>query len=152
LEILIPETYVGNTSERLQLYARLDNLKDELQLTKFSDELGDRFGEIPTTVMELINSVRLRWLGEELGFEKISLKGERLRGYFVSNNDAYFNSEIFGKILQFVQAHPKQCKMRDQSGKAMLAIENVKSVDHAIELFHHMIGRLTKSSNETVSR
>ncbi|HEY3430327.1 MAG TPA: hypothetical protein VGK39_06600, partial [Cyclobacteriaceae bacterium] len=96
--------------------------------------------------------VRLRWLGEELGFEKISLKSEKLRGYFVSNNDAYFNSEIFGKILHFVQGHPRQCKMRDQAGKAMLVIEDVKSVDAAIELFHHMIGRLSKSANEIISR
>jgi transcription-repair coupling factor (superfamily II helicase) len=152
LEILMPETYVNNTSERLQLYSRLDNIKDEEQLNKFSNELTDRFGEMPSPVQELINSVRLRWLGEELGFEKISLKGERLRGYFVTNNDAYFNSEIFGKILQFVQTHSRQCKMRDQAGKAMLVIENVKSVDVAIELLHQMIGRLSKSANEIISR
>ncbi len=152
LEILMPETYVNNTSERLQLYSRLDNIKDEDQLNKFSAELTDRFGEMPAPVEELINTVRLRWLGEELGFEKISLKGDRLRGYFVTNNDAYFNSEMFGKILQFIQAHSQQCKMRDQAGKAMLVIENVKSVDSAIELFHQMIGRVSKSANEIISR
>ncbi len=152
LEILMPETYVNNTSERLQLYSRLDNIKDEAQLTKFSAELTDRFGEMPSPVQELVNSVRLRWLGEELGFEKISLKGERMRGYFVTNNDAYFNSEVFGKILQFVQTHSRQCKMRDQAGRAMLVIENVKSVDSAIELLHQMVGRLSKSANEIISR
>lgn len=152
LEILMPETYVNNTSERLQLYSRLDNIKDEEQLNKFSAELTDRFGEMPAPVLELISSVRLRWLGEELGFEKISLKGERLRGYFVSHNDAYFNSEIFGKILQFVQTHSRQCKMREQAGKALLLIENVKSVDSAIELLHQMMGRLSKSANEIISR
>ncbi len=152
LEILIPETYINNTSERLQLYSRLDNIKDEEHLKKFSDELNDRFGEVPSSVQELINSVRLRWLGEELGFEKISLKSEKFRGYFVSNNDAYFNSEVFGKILHFVQAHSHQCKMKDQVGKATLFIENVKSVDVAIELLHHMIGRLSKSANEITSK
>jgi transcription-repair coupling factor (superfamily II helicase) len=152
LEILIPETYVNNTSERLQLYARLDNIKDEAQLTKFKNELHDRFGEIPAPVLELINSVKLRWLGEKLGFEKISLKGERLRAYFVTNNDAYFNSEVFGKILQFVQAHSRQCKMRDQGGKPMLVIENVNSVDAAIDLLDHRIDLLSKSSNEIISK
>jgi transcription-repair coupling factor (superfamily II helicase) len=152
LEILIPETYVNNTSERLQLYSRLDNIKDEAQLKKFGDELSDRFGEAPQSVQELINSVRLRWLGEELGFEKISLKNERFRGFFVSTNDSYFNSEVFGKILQFVQTHSRQCKMKDQAGKATLLIENVKSVDAAIELLHHMIGRLVKSASEINSK
>lgn len=152
LEILIPETYVNNTSERLQLYSRLDNIKDEEQLTKFKKELHDRFGEIPAPVLELINSVKLRWLGERLGFEKISLKGERLRAYFVSNNDAYFNSEVFGKILQFVQTHSSQCKVRDQGGKPMLVIENVNSVDVAIDLLGHRIDLLSKSSNEITSK
>ena len=152
LEILIPETYVNNTSERLQLYARLDNIKDEEQLKKFSDELNDRFGEVPSSVQELINSVRLRWLGEVLGFEKISLKSERFRGYFVTNNDAYFNSEVFGKILRFVQTHSRQCKMKDQMGKPTLFIEQVKSVDTAIDLLHHMMGRLSKSASEINSK
>lgn len=152
LEILIPETYVSNTSERLQLYARLDNLKDEKQLNEFGKELVDRFGEVPMPVQELMNSVRLRWLGEELGFEKLSLKGDKLRAYFVSNKDSYFSSEIFGKILQFVQSHGRRCKMRDQGGKAMLVIEDVRSVDGAIELLSHMIGRLFKSSIDILSK
>lgn len=152
LEILIPETYVNNTSERLQLYARLDNIKDEEQLKKFSDELSDRFGEIPAAVHEMINSVRLRWLGEELGFEKISLKSERIRGYFVSGNDAYFNSEIFGLILKFAQNNPRRCKIKDQGGKPLIVIENVPTVDAAIELFNHMIGRLSRSASEITSR
>jgi transcription-repair coupling factor (superfamily II helicase) len=152
LEILIPEPYVNNTSERLQLYSRLDNIKDEEELEKFSHELQDRFGEIPEPVHELINSVQLRWLGEELGFEKLSLKNENLRGYFVTNNDAYFNSETFGKVLGFVQQHPRQCKMRDQAGKALLSIQNIKSVDMAIELLHQMVGRPSKSVNDTVAR
>ena len=152
LEILIPETYVNNTSERLQLYARLDNIKDEDQLKKFNDELNDRFGEAPAAVQELINSVRLRWLGEALGFEKVSLKNERFRGFFVSGNDAYFNSEVFGKILKFAQANPRTCKIKDQAGKAMIVIEHVASVDAAIELLSQMIGRLSKSDKEIVSR
>lgn len=152
LEILIPETYVNNTSERLQLYARLDNIKDEVQLKKFSDELSDRFGEIPPAVHEMVNTVRLRWLGEELGFEKISLKNERFRGFFVSNNDAYFNSEIFGKILKFAQANPRRCKIKDQGGKPMIVIENVSTVDSAIELLDQSIGRLSRSVNDTLSK
>lgn len=152
LEILIPETYVNNTSERLQLYARLDNIKDEEQLKKFNAEISDRFGDIPAAVQELINSVRLRWLGEELGFEKISLKNERLKGFFVSSNDAYFNSEVFGKILKFVQAHPRRCKIKDQGGKPMIVIENVSLVDSAIELLDQMIGRLSRSESEMMSR
>jgi len=152
LEILIPESYVSNVSERLQLYSRLDNIKNEEQLNSFSTELKDRFGLIPVSVNELINSVRLRWLGEKLGFEKISLKNERLRAYFISNNDQYFNSETFGYILKFVQNHPRLCKMRDSGGKALLIIENIKNVDSAIEVLNQMSDPSRISAREILSR
>jgi transcription-repair coupling factor (superfamily II helicase) len=152
LEILIPDTYVNSTSERLQLYSRLDNIKNEEQLQKFSEEIKDRFGPIPSSVHELINSVRLRWYGERLGFEKLSLKGDKLRAYFITNNDQYFNSDVFGQILNFVKTHSRQCKMRDTAGKAMLVIENITSVDAAMELLHHMTHSSTKSASEILSK
>ncbi len=142
LEILIPETYVGNTSERLQLYSRLDNIRDEHQLMQFSTELRDRFGELPPSVNELINSVRMRWLGEKAGFEKISLKGNKLRGYFVSNKDAYFSSSMFSGILQFVQTNSRTCRLRDQAGKPLLIIDPVDTVDKAIQLLSRMTGAI----------
>jgi transcription-repair coupling factor (superfamily II helicase) len=152
LEILIPDSYVNNTSERLQLYSRLDNIKDEEQLQKFAVEVKDRFGPLPPSVEELINTVRLRWLGERLGFEKLSMKNDRLRAYFVSNKDEYFNSDTFGSILSFVKAHSRQCKMKDAAGKAMLVVENIKTVDAAIELLTQMSGQSLKSASEIFSR
>ena len=150
LEILIPETYVSSTSERLQLYASLDNIKDEERLEKFSDSLKDRFGPLPQSVEQLVNTVRLRWLGEKLGFEKITLKSEKLRGYFISGKEEYYKSDVFGHILGFVQTHPRQCRMKDTNGKLILTIENILSVDTAIEFLHKM-NQKPKSASETLS-
>jgi transcription-repair coupling factor (superfamily II helicase) len=152
LEILIPETYVNSTSERLQLYSRLDNVKDEDQLEKLCKEIRDRFGMFPPSVVELTNSVRLRWLGEKLGFEKLSLKNERLRAYFVSNRDGYFNSEVFGQVLNYVKSNPRQCKIKDTAGKAMLVIENINSVNSAIDILSQMSGQIAKSAKEILSK
>jgi transcription-repair coupling factor (superfamily II helicase) len=148
LEILIPETYVNNTSERLQLYATLDNIKDEVSLTHFRDSLRDRFGEIPGSVNQLIDSVRLRWLGEELGFEKILLKNEKLRGQFVSGKDEYFKSDVFGRILSFVQGHPKRCRLKDVSTKLLLTIEGITSVEDALKILGEMTGQSARSASE----
>jgi transcription-repair coupling factor (superfamily II helicase) len=133
LEILIPETYVSNTSERLQLYATLDNIKTEDALAKFKDSMQDRFGEIPSSVIQLIDSVRLRWIGEKLGFERIGLKNEKFKGQFVSGKDEYFKSEIFGKVLSFVQANSKRCRMKDTNGKLVLTIDKIGSVEDALK-------------------
>jgi transcription-repair coupling factor (superfamily II helicase) len=154
LEILIPDQYVNNISERLQLYSRLDNIKDEKQLKEFTEEVRDRFGPLPTSVEELVNTVRLRWLGEMLGFEKLTLKNDTLRAYFVTGNDKYFSSEVFGKIISFVQKHPRQFKMRDTAGKAMLVVEKIKTVDTAIELLGQLVDHpiTSKSVKEILSK
>lgn len=140
LEILIPENYVFNISERLQLYSNIDNIKSEKDLDTFKESIRDRFGPLPEPVQQLIDSVRLRWIGEKLGFEKISLKGGKLKGYFITTNDAYFSSEIFGKILVFIQGN-KSCKLKDSAGKAMLIVQDIDSVGGAITLFSSLVNQ-----------
>ncbi|GHN00022.1 transcription-repair-coupling factor [Cytophagales bacterium WSM2-2] len=139
LEILIPDTYINSATERLQLYSSLDNIPDEDGLEKFSSSLKDRFGQYPEPVQQLINSVQLRWIGERLGFEKISLKGEKMKIQFISGNEGYFNSPLFGRILAFVQQHSKTCRMRDTAGKLTLTVENIKSVNAALETLQPLI-------------
>src|SRR5690606_13060945 len=114
-------------------------------------EVIDRFGPVPQSVDELINSVRLRWMGEALGFEKLVLKNSKLKAYFVSENESYFNSPVFGSILSYIQAHPKKCKLRDTGGKAMMVAESIANVDMAIDLFSYMTDPKT-SSKETLSK
>lgn len=151
LEILIPETYINNTSERLQLYASLDNIQDETALQQYTESLKDRFGPVPETVEQLINSVRLRWMGEVLGFEKISLKNEKLKALFLSGNEAYFKSDAFGKVLTFVQSHARQCRMKETSGKLILTIENILSVSAGIDILDKILDYKFRSAREIIS-
>lgn len=132
LEILIPDHYVNNVSERLQLYSRLDQIDDESRLTEFTTGLQDRFGPLPPSVEELVRTVRLRWLGKELGFIKLNLKGSKLRGYFMPDDD-YFKSDIFGKILRYSTLHPKQVRLKDTSGQPVILFDGVLDVGRAIQ-------------------
>jgi transcription-repair coupling factor (superfamily II helicase) len=135
LELIIPETYIENISERLGLYTELDNTKDQEQLDKFIHSTRDRFGPIPEETEELIKSVQLRWMAERLGFEKLVLKNETLRGNFVpQEKEAYYTGEVFGKVLKFVQQNPRNCKLREHKGKLTLAIDNINSVQNAIDI------------------
>jgi transcription-repair coupling factor (superfamily II helicase) len=133
------------------LYSSLDSIKDEKELQKFIVSLKDRFGTLPDSVEQLVNSVRLRWMGEELGFEKISLKNDKLRGYFISGKDDYFKSDVFGKILTFVQSHSKKCRMKETAGKLVLTIEDIHSVQKAIEMLLPLSNQIVKVANETLS-
>lgn len=139
LEVLIPDEYVTNIGERYNLYTELSKLEDEAQLEQFAQQLIDRFGPIPPPVHELLNTWRLQWLGKMIGFEKISLKRNTLKGYFISNQQsAYFETEQFNRVLQFVQAHPGLCNLKEVKKTLRLAVEHVGSVEIAIELLQEM--------------
>lgn len=140
LEVIIPEEYVANISERLGLYSQLDNIKTEEELQQFQNSLVDRFGPMPDSVKELIETVRLRWLAETLGFEKLALKGEKMKCYFVSSDkEEYFKSEVFGKILAFAQMNPKRCHLKEVKDKLILTVNEVLTVNQAISLLSGIV-------------
>ena len=140
MEILIPDSYVSNISERLSLYSKLDSIKDEVKLQEFLKNVQDRFGALPEPVKDLIETVRLRWLAEQLGFEKVILKNDLMKCYFLpSDNEAYFQSPIFGKIIAFVQQRPKKSKMKEYKTRLILSFTDINSVDEGKSLFNQML-------------
>jgi len=132
LDVLIPDTYISNTSERLQHYARLDSVKNEEELGRFTSGLVDRFGPMPREVAHLVEIVRLRWQGLALGFERLTLKKEVLRGYIpTENNERYFQGEVFGHILKYVQTHSKTSRLKELKEKLNVIVENVVTLEDA---------------------
>lgn len=147
LQVLIPENYVSNISERLSLYNQLDNIKDQTELDTFSASLIDRFGPMPPEVQDMIEIVKIRWMAEEIGFEKLTLKSNTLKGYFVSaENESYYKSDKFGKILDYVKQNPRRCALREQKNKLFLQIEGVEN----IEEFANNIQRIFDTLNPLV--
>ena len=138
-ELLFPDDYVNNITERLNLYTQLNNLKTEEDLQKFEIEIKDRFGELPTQVEDLLNSVRIKWIATKMGLEKIIMKQGKLIGYFISDQQsAFYQSELFTKVLQFVQLHPDICKMKEKQTRKglrlLLTFENIKDIQSALNV------------------
>ena len=130
LEILIPDDYVGSITERLSLYTRLDNCETEEELQAFQDEMLDRFGPIPQPVTDLFTTLKCRKLAVELGFEKMTLKENILRCYFINRPDSpYFESETFKKILDYLQTGTNKATLKQTGKNFLLAVDNVKSME-----------------------
>jgi transcription-repair coupling factor (superfamily II helicase) len=135
LEIRLPHSFVNSQSERLLLYKELDSLKTEDQLQAFEIKLKDRFGPLPLPAVELLATIRLRWLAEKLGLEKLLLKHQRLIAYFVSNQHShYYQSETFSTVLKFVQRNPHQCKLKEEKGKLSITFKQIDSIKKANQL------------------
>lgn len=139
-EVLIPDDYVSNISERLQLYNELDNIENEEELKKYLETVRDRFGSLPDAVLDLVKLVRLRWMAEKLGFENITIKKEVLKGQFVGpGNNKFYNSDVFGDILSYVQAHQRTCRLKEHREKLLLIIDNIEHVEAALNTFNNIL-------------
>ena len=133
--MFFPERYVPGSSERMLLYRELDDITDDDALERYRQRLIDRFGPIPHEGEELLQVVLLRRLGKALGCEKIMLKQQRMTLQLVSHPDSfYYRSETFGKVLNFMTAHPERCMLKEAKGRRLLHIADVSSVGEAVVL------------------
>ncbi len=137
-ELLFPDDYVNNITERLNLYTQLNELKTEIELEKFESELEDRFGPLPKQAADLLNSVRIKWIAISMGLERVVMKKNRFVGYFISNQQSsFYQSPAFGKVLQFVQEHPTTVKMKEKQTRTglrlLLTIESINNVKKALK-------------------
>jgi transcription-repair coupling factor (superfamily II helicase) len=141
LEILIPDEYVTNIGERYNLYTELSKLENEAELRAFQQQLHDRFGPIPPQVNDLLNTMRLQWLGKIIGFEKISLKKNVLRGYFLTNQQSpYFETAAFNNVLTYLQFNHRRANLKEIKGSLRLSMENVHSITDAVSLLQEVAG------------
>ncbi len=140
LEILIPDDYVESITERLSLYSRLDNCENEKELEALHKEMIDRFGPIPHEVEDLFTTVRCRKIALELGFEKLILKNETLKCFFVANPDsAYFTSKTFERILDFLQTKTNKAKLKQVGRNGILIVKEIKTMKQIFKFLQQML-------------
>ncbi|NMM47024.1 transcription-repair coupling factor [Marinigracilibium pacificum] len=147
MEILIPEDYVSNIAERLSLYNQADNLKNQEELDKFEKNLRDRFGPLPESVKSLLETVELRWLAQQLGFEKLNLKSNTIKAFCPpSEKEEYYNSPVFGAVISYIQQNPRSCRMKETGKRLVLTVQDVDSVAKAKEVLQEMLPQPVASS------
>ena len=139
LEMYFPDNYVPGSSERMLLYRELDNIEKDEDLEAYRQRLIDRFGPVPRQGEELMQVVALRRIGKRLGCEKIILKQGRMQMQFVSNTDSmYYQSAAFGKVLNYIGYHARQCNLKEKNGKRSMVVSDVKSVEQAVKVLREI--------------
>ena len=92
----IPEKYVPNAEQRMDLYRRIALIRTEADADDLTDELIDRFGDPPGAVNALIHVALLRGEAGRAGISDISQKGNML--YFkVENFDMETLSALYAQ-------------------------------------------------------
>jgi transcription-repair coupling factor (superfamily II helicase) len=131
LEIMIPDVYVESIGERLSLYTRLDQTADDAELETMKLELIDRFGPMPKQVAALFTTIQSRSVAIALGFEKMTLKEETLRCFFINRPDSpYYESAIFKGLLSYTQTAMNNAHFKQVGKTFILIIKDIKSMEH----------------------
>ena len=136
-QLLFPDDYINNVTERLNLYNKLSGISSEEDLQTFERELIDRFGELPEQAVDLLNSVRIKWLAIAMGLERVVMKKDKLIGYFISDQESsFYQSEIFTKVLNYVQTHPQKVKMKEKETRnglrLIIRMDGITTIESAL--------------------
>ena len=132
---LIPDSYIDLTAEKIRIYKELDSLTSEKELKQMSERLADRFGPVPEELSRLFDIVRIRQLGQKLGFEKIIIKNNVMIAFFISNPlSQYYRSNAFAKILENVTLYPLLFELKQNDNRLRVFVRNVESLSKAYEI------------------
>ena len=144
LEILIPDDYISDTSERLSQYQELSKIKDEEKIENFKIKLQDRFGEIPIPTYELIETVKLKWGLKKIAIERAVIKNNQFVGYFINDkNNPFFSSPIFSSLISKIQTLNKIVSIKEKETKKglrlLLIIDNIKNIKNLNKLINKLL-------------
>ena len=132
---LIPDTYIDMTAEKIRIYKELDSLTSDKDMEQLKKKLEDRFGALPEELKRLFDIVKIRQLGQKLGFEKIIIKNGVLIAFFISNPlSQYYRTDRFSKILENVSLHPNLFELKQNDSKLRVFSRNIDSVAKAYDV------------------
>ncbi len=134
IEALIPDIYVEQDSERLDIYRRLYKCESAEDINAMRIELQDRFGEYPEEVENLFKIVELKLLTGNSGFIKLELSGESLNLHFPSPDEKMFyegDNAPFQKIVSQIQTLKKFNPHLKQDNKQLKLVARIKSNNDA---------------------
>ena len=73
-----------------------------------------------------------RWKAVDIGFEKITLKDNTMRCYFINRPDSpYFESDLFRRVLLYLQEGTHQARLKQTGRMFLMVVDHIKSMQDA---------------------
>ena len=120
------------TAEKIRIYKELDSISSDDGLEKMKSQLSDRFGPLPPELEALMEIVRIRHLGERLGFDKIIIKNGIMIAFFISNPlSQYYKSKTFQNILEKLNDNQKTFDLKQNDNRLRIVSRNVPDLYQA---------------------
>ena len=117
-----------------------DSCVEEKEIEQMKTRLVDRFGQLPDELSRLFDIVRIRQLGQKLGFEKIIIKNGVIIAFFISNPlSQYYKSDRFAKILENVTLNPNLFELKQNDNRLRVFVRNINSLSKAYDVLMKLI-------------
>jgi transcription-repair coupling factor (superfamily II helicase) len=107
----IPEDYIPDTRQRLNLYKRFSSIDSVDELYAITEELEDRYGPVPVLVENLMSTAELRGMLKELRARELTQKGTRLYLSFEHIEGRAPVESVVAKALSMARKEPKRFRV-----------------------------------------
>ncbi|MBP5590191.1 MAG: transcription-repair coupling factor, partial [Bacteroidales bacterium] len=142
-EIMFPDEYVSSITERISLYKELNDIKNEEELTSYENKLIDLFGPLPKEAKALLDIVKLKWIANKLGMEKIIMKNGLFIAHFVSDpSSSFYRDPIFISLMNYINRNQKTMAMKQKNNILSLTIKNASSIKAIYDILIQMVNNL----------
>ncbi|MEM1054677.1 MAG: transcription-repair coupling factor [Bacteroidota bacterium] len=131
-DVFIPQTYVTNPVERLDLYRRIGAVETVEDADAFREELADRFGPVPPEVETLLTLSRMKPSAHAMRLPRVVWKNERLFLTVPDDADPYFHAFVLEPFMAALAATGKRYVMKDsRSGRLRAIVQQVRTLAEA---------------------
>jgi transcription-repair coupling factor (superfamily II helicase) len=133
---LIPESYLANNVERLNIYRRIAEVNTTDELEEIRTEMVDRFGPPPAEVGNLFVAAEMKILGHLLRLPKVTYKNQRLFLEMpAEKDDPFFYAERFQNLLASLSRLSNRYVLKESTSKKLRAIiQTVEDLQSAREV------------------
>lgn len=138
VDAFIPEKYIKNNNIRIDTYKRIAGIETEDDESELTDELIDRFGDLPRAVENLIAVARIKALAHGIGILEVNEKGSSVEFEFAENallpEFVQFIVENYSKNTLISAAKRPTLKYRFDDKKKLLS--NIKFILQQLNELH----------------
>jgi transcription-repair coupling factor (superfamily II helicase) len=142
-DLLIPADYISNELERITIYHRLVNFTSIDQIEKMSEELKDRFGQMPNEALCFLLTIEIKVLAGHLYARRLIIKDSNLRIFFsgeAESDDDFFKTMIPNLMNQKI-ATVRFLNQKDLGVEfALKGVSRAEKLAFAKKVLHQVVG------------
>ncbi|MFA5667598.1 MAG: transcription-repair coupling factor [Balneolaceae bacterium] len=130
---LLPNRYVHDNVERLNLYRKLSQAKEEKDIDDWEAEIEDRFGPIPKEAKYLIEASKIKLYASQCMFTKVTIRSQRMWAVCPKTGSnlatQFYDSGRFQFLMERLTAiRPDKFQLIQKNDTMRFAIQDIEDI------------------------